>query len=272
MWVAALAYCAQLYFDFSGYSDLALGCARMLGIRFPMNFYSPWRAVGIVDYYRRWNITLTRVIARFVYSPLSMSAARLAVRSRWPRGVFNLTSVWIPLLINFEVIALWHGARLTFMLFGVLHGSWYVAETAVRSTRAFHMWRKAAADRTRAIAGRVIFLALMPVTFVLFRSATLPRFLQDLGIMFHFVSGLPHLKDCVLVGAALAIIWLLPNSMQLFANYRPGIVTYPVSDETPARMRFRWRPDLRWTVFMSGLLLASLYSLAQQPLFLYMGF
>jgi hypothetical protein len=134
------------------------------------------------------------------------------------------------------------------------------------------MWRKAAADRTRAIAGRVIFLALMPVTFVLFRSATLPRFLQDLGIMFHFVSGLPHLKDCVLVGAALAIIWLLPNSMQLFANYRPGIVTYPVSDETPARMRFRWRPDLRWTVFMSGLLLASLYSLAQQPLFLYMGF
>jgi hypothetical protein len=90
--------------------------------------------------------------------------------------------------------------------------------------------------------------------------------------MLHLFSGLPRLKDCVLVAAALAIIGLLPNSMQLFANYRPGIVTYPVSDETPARMRFRWRPDLPWTVFMSGLLLASLYSLAQQPLFLYMGF
>ena len=90
--------------------------------------------------------------------------------------------------------------------------------------------------------------------------------------MFHFVNGLPQLRDCLLVGAALGIIWLLPNSMQLFANYRPGIVTYPVSDETPSRMRFRWRPDLPWTVFMSALLLASLYSLAQQPLFLYMGF
>ena len=271
-WIAALAYCAQLYFDFSGYSDLALGCARMLGIRFPMNFYSPWRAVGIVDYYRRWNITLTRVIARFVYSPLSMSAARVAVRSRWPRGLFNLTSVWIPLLINFEIIALWHGARLTFMLFGVLHGLWYVAETAIRSTRAFSTWRNIATDRTRAMIGRGIFLAIMPLTFVLFRSATLPRFTQDLGIMLHFVGGLPHLRDCLLVGAVLAIIWLLPNSMQLFANYRPGIVTYPVTDETPSRMRFRWRPDLPWTVFMSGLLLASLYTLAQQPLFLYLGF
>ena len=121
-WIAALAYCAQLYFDFSGYSDLALGCARVLGIRFPMNFYSPWRAVGIIDYYRRWNMTLTRVVARFIYTPLSLAATRLAIRSRWQKPAFNLTAVWIPLLINFEIIALWHGARLTFVLFGVVHG------------------------------------------------------------------------------------------------------------------------------------------------------
>jgi alginate O-acetyltransferase complex protein AlgI len=271
-WVAALAYCAQLYFDFSGYSDMALGSARMLGIRLPMNFYSPFRAIGIVDYYRRWNITLTRVIARFVYTPLSMSATRLALTSRWPRAAFNVTSVWIPLLINFEVIALWHGARLTFFVFGIIHGLWYVTETAVRSTRTFNAWRNMTSDRTRAVGGRIIFLAIMPLTFVLFRSATLPSFTHLLGIMFHFAGGLPHLRDFAIVAGAIAIIVLLPNSMQLFENYRPGIKTYQTVDDTPLRMRFRWRPDLTWTVFMSGMLLPSLYSLAHQPPFLYMGF
>jgi alginate O-acetyltransferase complex protein AlgI len=271
-WLAALAYCAQLYFDFSGYSDMALGSARMLGIRFPMNFYSPWRAIGIVDYYRRWNITLTRVIARFVYTPLSMSATRLAVTSRRPRAAFNVASVWLPLLINFEVIALWHGARLTFIIFGAIHGLWYVTETAVRGTRTFDAWRNIASDRARAMGGRIIFLAIMPLTFVLFRSTTLPGFTHLLGIMFHFVGGLPPLKDCAVVAGAIAIIWLLPNSMQLFENYRPGIATYPLIDDTPLRMRFRWRPDLIWTVLMSGMLLSSLYYLTHQPPFLYMGF
>jgi alginate O-acetyltransferase complex protein AlgI len=271
-WVAALAYCAQLYFDFSGYSDMALGSARMLGIRFPMNFYSPLRAIGIVDYYRRWNITLTRVIARFVYAPLSMTATRLAIKSRWPRTVINVASAWIPLLINFEVIALWHGARLTFIIFGVIHGLWYVTETAVRSTPTFKAWRNMTSDRTRAIGGRIIFLAIMPLTFALFRSTTLASFTHLLGIMFHFVGGLPHLRDCGIVAGAIAIIGLLPNSMQLFEKYRPGIATYPIIDDTPVRMRFRWRPDLTWTIFMSGMLLSSLYFLAHQPPFLYLGF
>jgi alginate O-acetyltransferase complex protein AlgI len=271
-WVASLAYCAQLYFDFSGYSDMALGSARMLGIRFPMNFYSPWRATGIVDYYRRWNITLTRVIARFVYTPLSMNAARLAIKLRWSRAAFNVASVWVPLLINFEVIALWHGARLTFVLFGVIHGVWYVAETAVYSTRAFKKWRNMTSERYRALGGRIIFLAIMPLTFVLFRSTTLTSFTDILDLMFHFESGLPPLRDCVILAGAIAIIVMLPNSMQLFEYYRPGVVTYPITDDTPSRMRFRWRPDLTWTVIMSAMLLSGLYYLAQQPPFLYMGF
>jgi alginate O-acetyltransferase complex protein AlgI len=271
-WVAALAYCAQLYFDFSGYSDMALGSARMLGIRFPMNFYSPWRAIGIADYYRRWNITLTRVIARFVYTPLSLRATRLALKSGLPRAAFNVASAWIPLLINFEVIALWHGTRLTFILFGLIHGLWYVTETAVCSTRTFKVWRKMTSAGIRAIGGRIIFLCIMPLTFVLFRSTTLNSFTHILGIMFHPIGGLPQFKDCALVAGAVAVIALLPNSMQLFGNYRPGIATYPLNDDTPLRMRFRWRPDLTWTVLMSGMLLLSLYYLAHQPPFLYAGF
>src|SRR4029078_733190 len=106
----ASACYVQLYFDFSGYTDMALGVARLFGLRLPINFDSPLRANGIVDFYRRWHITLTRVIGRFLFTPLSLWGTRLAANhalSGWPR---KLVSAWLPLLVNFEVIALWHGA------------------------------------------------------------------------------------------------------------------------------------------------------------------
>jgi D-alanyl-lipoteichoic acid acyltransferase DltB (MBOAT superfamily) len=98
---------------------MAIGMARVLGVRFPINFFSPPKAVGIVDFYRRWHITLTRVIARFMYVPLSMSGARAAARWKLSKVQMRAIAQWLPLLINFEVIALWHGARLTFLVFGV---------------------------------------------------------------------------------------------------------------------------------------------------------
>jgi len=87
-WAAALAFYTQLYFDFSGYTDMALGVARLFGLRLPINFDSPLRANGIVDFYRRWHITLTRVIGRFLFTPLSLWGTRLAANhalSGWPR-------------------------------------------------------------------------------------------------------------------------------------------------------------------------------------------
>jgi len=182
-WLAALAFYAQLYFDFSGYSDLAIGSARMLGIRFPINFFSPLKAVGIIDFYRRWHITLTRVIARFIYTPLSLAGARLAIGSRWSEAPRKLVSLWLPLIINFEVIALWHGMRVTFIVFGIVHGLWYVIETEVRANRHFRGWRNGTSDRFRGLAGRAIFLFMMTLTFALFRSATLPEYLHVLRSM-----------------------------------------------------------------------------------------
>jgi alginate O-acetyltransferase complex protein AlgI len=271
-WLGTLAYCAQLYFDFSGYSDLALGSARLLGIRFPMNFYSPLRAVGIIDFYRRWHITLTRVIARFIYTPLSLAGTRLAVGSRLPKFSAKFVSLWLPLLINFEVIALWHGARPTFMMFGIIHGIWYVVETATRANKRFKAWCKRTSDRTRGVLGRAIFLLLMPLSFALFRSAALPDFLHLLKSLFSFEAGIPHLKDAIELLGALAVIWLLPNSMQLLAPYRAGIATYANKDYTPARLRFRWRPDWFWTAVMTGMLLVCVYYMSRQPPFLYIGF
>jgi alginate O-acetyltransferase complex protein AlgI len=271
-WLAALAYYAQLYFDFSGYSDLAIGSARMLGIRFPINFFSPLKAVGIIDFYRRWHITLTRVIARFIYTPLSLAGARVAVGSRWPQIPMKCISLWLPLIVNFEVIALWHGMRLTFLIFGVIHGFWYVVESEVRASRRFKQWRSKSSDRTRGVIGRALFFFIMILTFALFRSATLPGYLHVLGSMFSLDIAAPDLKGLAEVLGALAIIWFLPNSMQLLAKYRAGIVTYPNKDYTPSRLRLRWRPNGLWTALMTGALAACLYYMSKQPPFLYLTF
>jgi alginate O-acetyltransferase complex protein AlgI len=271
-WVAALAYYAQLYFDFSGYSDLAIGSARMLGVRFPINFFSPLKAVGIIDFYRRWHITLTRVIARFFYTPLSLAGTRAAVAAHWPAIPFKLASQWLPLLINFEMIALWHGARLTFLLFGVVHGTWYVIETAIRSSKRFKRWRSQTSDGIRGLAGRALFLIVMTLTFALFRSATLPEYLRILRSMFSLHFAPLDVKASAEVLGALMIIWFLPNSMELLARYRAGIVTYPSKDYTPAPLRWRWQPNGVWAVLMMCMLGACLYYASRQPPFLYLGF
>jgi alginate O-acetyltransferase complex protein AlgI len=271
-WLGTAAYYAQLYFDFSGYSDLALGSARMLGIRFPINFYSPLKAVGIIDHYRRWHITLTRVIARFIYTPMSLMGARFAAGLGWRAIPTKFAAIWLPLLINFEVIALWHGARLTFVAFGLVHGVWYVAETATRSSRAFKAWSRNTSDTTRGVLGRALFLFLMPLTLALFRSATFSDFVFVLKSLFSFDGGVPSLKVAAEVLAAGAIAGLLPNSMQLLARYRPGIATYASKEYTPARLRLRWRPDWTWTILLAGMLIACLYYMARQPPFLYLDF
>jgi alginate O-acetyltransferase complex protein AlgI len=271
-WLAALAFYAQLYFDFSGYSDLAIGSARMLGIRFPMNFYSPLKAIGIIDFYRRWHITLTRVIARFVYMPMSLAGTRVAVGFHWAAVPIKLLSLWLPLLINFEVIALWHGMRLTFLLFGIIHGSWYVIETEVRASRQFKAWRKRTPETTRGLLGRGIFLFIMILTFALFRSATLREYFYVLKSMFSLDIAALDFKSTAEVIAAVTVIWFFPNSMELLSKYRAGIATYPNRNYTPLRLRFLWRPDGLWTVLMMGMLAVCLYYMSRQPPFLYLGF
>ncbi len=275
-WTGVAAYYAQLYFDFSGYSDLAIGTARVLGVRFPINFFSPLKAVGIVDFYRRWHITLTRVIARFLYVPLSMSGARLATRWNLSKRQMRGIAQWLPLLLNFEVIALWHGARMTFVAFGLIHGLWYVLETEIRSSKAFKNWKNRTPAWFRAAMGRLIFTLPMILTFALFRSSSLGSYDHLLGQLFGgpsapAVSG-KQLIDWALIAGAYGVIWLLPNAMEFLRRYRPGIVTYENVSYGFRTLRFAWRPNMLWAAVTLVMVLSCMYFISRQPPFLYMGF
>jgi D-alanyl-lipoteichoic acid acyltransferase DltB (MBOAT superfamily) len=275
----ALAYYGQLYFDFSGYSDMAIGSARLFGLVLPINFDSPLKAVGIIDFYKRWHITLTRVIARFLYIPISLWGMRQATSGAGGPIRQHTLSNWLPLLINFEVIALWHGAAGTFIAFGVIHGLWYVLETEIRATTLWKRWRGSSSDLLRAALGRVVFTVPMVLCFALFRADSLDTWWRLIGYIFipyqgeQFTGRGGSWAELLIVLGGLAFIWFLPNVYDLARGVRPGIETF--SNRTyalPYLSRLQWRPNAVWGLTMAAGVAASLYYIGRLPPFLYLGF
>ena len=197
-WLGALAYTVQIYFDFSAYSDMAIGLARMFGFRFPENFDRPYSAVSMTDFWRRWHITLSRWFRDYVYIPLGGS------REGQTKTVRNL-------MIIFLLVGAWHGAAWTFVLWGAYNGGLLVAErlTGVSKLSDQRLW----AIRRVGTFGLVIF------GWVLFRSASL----SDAGHVYQAMlspSGGPlpaALDDAMVTPAILALAFgaasaLLPRS------------------------------------------------------------
>lgn len=270
----------QLYFDFSGYSDMALGVARMFGLLLPINFNSPLRATGIVDFYKRWHISLTRLIATFIFTPLVMTGARFASEhdlSGWRSKIF---SAWIPLIINFQIIAIWHGAQFTYLLFGVYHGLWFILENEVRSSKIWKSYVKSTSPLFRRTSGQALTVIPLSLSFALFKSSSVAAFgnllscldgpwLQILYIRQNRVTT--NISLVYLVMAAM-IVWLLPNAYELLRNYRPGIFTYQVPSTTPVLLRLKWRPTPLWALLYAGISIWILFSLTYQNPFVYGGF
>jgi len=121
-WSGALAYTFQLYFDFSGYTDMAIGVARMFNVRLPLNFNSPYKSLSIVDFWRRWHMTLSAFLRDYLYIPLGGS------RKGMPRRYINLMTTML-------LGGLWHGAGWTFVVWGFLHGFYLVVNHAWTSFR-----------------------------------------------------------------------------------------------------------------------------------------
>lgn len=150
-WMAALAFSIQIYFDFSGYSDMAIGLAQMFGIRFPFNFNAPYRATSIGDFWRRWHITLSRLLRDYLYIPLGGS------RHGMPRQIFAL-------MVTMLLGGLWHGAGWTFVAWGALHGS---------ALAIHHMWRRVGVVLPSLVGWALAMTVVIP-GWVLFRAASFP--------------------------------------------------------------------------------------------------
>jgi alginate O-acetyltransferase complex protein AlgI len=162
-WFGALAYTFQLYFDFSAYSEMAIGMGLMLGFECPRNFDAPYRADSFSDFWRRWHISLSSWLRDYLYIPLGGNRA-------------GTGRTYLNLMIVFLLCGLWHGAGWTFIVWGAWHGFWLVVE------RAFG--RKPFYARLPASAQVLVTLLLIAVGWVIFRAGTLAEAGRLLTVMF----------------------------------------------------------------------------------------
>lgn len=210
-WIGALAYTFQLYNDFSGYSDMAIGMALLFGIRLPLNFLSPYRAQSVTEFWRRWHVTLSRFLRNYLYIPLGGNR----------RG--RLAS-YRNLMITMVLGGFWHGASLTFLVWGGLHGIYLVIERLFRDGRG----AGAPALLPRPLAWLLTFLAVV-IGWVFFRAQTFAGAGDIVAGMFGHAASLSSLdvlsaagfdggELAILLSVAMLNVLLLPTASSFFLD------------------------------------------------------
>jgi len=276
-WVGALAYTLQLYFDFSGYSDMAIGLSRMFNVKLPLNFDSPYKAPNIIEFWRRWHMTLSAFMRDYLYVPLGGSRKGVSHR-------------YINLMTTMLLGGLWHGAGWTFVIWGGLHGIFLVINHGWRhltgAVRVPFGWRK--------VSGVGVTFVAVVIAWVPFRSPDLDATLRMWAGMFgaNGISLLQNLEPWVsqLLGViatfeglapltalnpwevllalpfGLVVIWLLPNTQQWMAKYQPAW------DDVRAPSRWAWQLSRKFGVIGGVLFALSLLMLTRESAFLYFQF
>jgi alginate O-acetyltransferase complex protein AlgI len=279
-WGGALSYTLQLYFDFSGYTDMAIGSSRMFGVKLPINFYSPYKATNIIDFWKRWHISLSRFLRDYLYIPLGGNR----------RGEFRR---YINLFITMLLGGIWHGANWTFMIWGGLHGFYLIINHFWQSCRK---WLGFDSTKTSVIyrltCHSITFIAVVSA-WVFFRSSSLQTATIIIKGMMGFNGTLLPLswledneqnfvirwllsKGCkpaldetlfdgnteLLVIAILLLISLvLPNTSEIFSDNRSDFSVY-----------WHWQANTRWlilTIVMGFLAILSISDLSE---FIYFQF
>jgi D-alanyl-lipoteichoic acid acyltransferase DltB (MBOAT superfamily) len=196
-WAGLLAFTFQLYFDFSGYSDMAIGLALLFGFQLPMNFNAPYKATSIREYWRRWHMTLMRFMRDYLYRPVGLA---LKGPLREPAAV----------MVTMVLVGLWHGAAWSYALFGAIHGVALVVN---------RLWSRSKLPMPRA-AGWLLTFGFVVLCLSLFRSESVPASLNLLAGAFGF-NGFASTLDAVtinglaLLAVAAAISFFGPTSQAL---------------------------------------------------------
>lgn len=293
-WTGALAYTLQLYFDFSAYSDMAIGLSLMFNVRLPLNFNSPYKAISIIDFWRRWHMTLSAFLRDYLYIPLGGNRLGKARR-------------YLNLMITMLLGGLWHGAGWTFVVWGGLHGFYLMLNHGWREFKSRMHWQDGGKLATFG-TGALTFLCVV-VAWVFFRAdgfasaqnmlagmaglngVSIPANLQN--PLASLTSSLPWLHFSydgflpagtlkpskvfrhLLIG--LLIVWTLPNVRQIMHAAKPVWDDFngkTTSDALPSpRMRWLlWQPSRVYALVLGILFFVCLTSLSQKSEFLYFQF
>jgi alginate O-acetyltransferase complex protein AlgI len=286
-WMAAVGFTLQLYFDFSGYSDMALGLARFFGIRLPQNFNSPLRASSVIDFWLRWHMTLTRFLTAYIYNPLVLWLTRRRAERGLPGfGGRNTTIgafvelLMLPTLLTMFVSGVWHGAGYGFIVWGLLHGVYLTINHAWRLT-APRVWRdRSSYTRVMNPAGWVLTFVPVAITMVFFRSPTiasaldlvkgvvglngitlpqpvfdhlgpLAAMLRQFGVVADTGIAADLGKAAMWIFVLMVIALALPNTMQIMARYEPALGVRQRPTKLSIEKILDWSASLPWAIVVS---------------------
>ena len=284
-WGGVLAYTLQIYFDFSGYSDMAIGVSRLFGIRLPLNFASPYKARNISEFWRRWHMTLSRFLRDYLY--ISLGGNRRGTLRRY-------ANLFVTMLLG----GLWHGAGWTFVVWGALHGAYLCVHQAWSAWREHRgVPRRPATRLGTAAATALTFLAVV-VGWVFFRATsfdaatallgsmaglhgivlpdgwqsllgpTLAGALTGIGVRFGPPGLFMGLSEVAWIVGLLAIAWFAPNTQQIMSRHAPAL-DWAGAGAAPW---LQWRPNAAWAAALGGAALVAIGSLTEVSQFLYFQF
>lgn len=276
-WTGALSYTLQIYFDFSGYTDMAIGLGLLFGISLPPNFNSPYKARNIIEFWSRWHMTLTRFLTAYIYNPIVVSLTRRRVTKRLPlprRGRMSpgtfVALVAIPTGFTMLISGVWHGAGWQFIIFGLLHGVYLTIAHAWRAWKA-HRGIPLESNNPLAVAGSVLLTFLCVIVALIFFRApsvgaaldmlrgmaglngimlprpfaqlpVVPAIAQALGIQIGSID-LFEISYVVRIVLFLIVVWTFPNAYQWLREHRTALDFEPGSTWMARHLKVAtWRP------------------------------
>jgi len=218
-WFAVLSFSLQIYFDFSGYTDMARGLAKMIGITLPINFNSPYQSKSIIEFWRRWHITLSHWLRDYLYFPLGGARAGALKKYR---------NIAITMLLG----GLWHGAGWTYVLWGAIHGALLILNHFWRSTISGAKLRQLAASKPYSLLCLVLTFIVVTLAWIAFRAPSLKGAQYMTRSLFdhndHWMEHVPSLLSfLVLLGALLGVV-MFKNSNHLLERCARGTYTQMV--------------------------------------------
>ena len=231
-WIFVLSYSAQIYFDFSAYSDMAIGLAKIFGLNLPINFYSPYKSNTLANFWKTWHITLSRIIHLFIFNNLVM------IFFRWLKKIDNFVIFLIPVVLAMSISGLWHGSSLNFILWGLYHGIFLFLFSYFRLNDIFE---------NRHI-GIILTFSIVSFSWILFRSSNLDTALNiyskifnireyidifDQNYIFFKATELHTMFSkiylCLLILVSYSIIFILPNISQIYSLRYIDQFTIPIT-------------------------------------------
>lgn len=281
-WGGALCYSLQLYFDFSGYSDMAIGLSRLFGVVLPINFHSPYKAVNIIEFWRRWHITLSHFLRDYLYFPLGGN--RKGGRRRYAN-----------LLLTMVLGGLWHGAGWTYIVWGAVHGGYLVINHGWQQL-CKRYWQPPSSPVLHGLSVLLTFLAVV-VAWVVFRADSistavgilkamaglngfalpvewlakwggLGQWLAMHGVAFSNTAAVIKGAALIWIVVCLMLVWLAPNTQQMLMHFKPAL---NIPETQPAK-RLLWQPSYLWLTASVVVAVSSILFISELSEFIYFQF